>query len=155
MKKESIKRISGEERKTQHDDRWIDVHDDDVMRAMGFLRPFNQSPRDKSVWTKTTREREALKKAKSAYKRHSHFDGHCGTAPRKTGLLRAKLIIQLKKNKEYPKTTYSYICLNTAIDDILDKFKVLNASGFRETLVSKYKFNGKEYRPDERPWINQ
>lgn len=154
MKQKFIKDVElNDEEIVQHDERWIDVHDDDVMRAMGFFRPFNQSPRDPSVWRKTPREREALKRVKTSWK---HEDGHFHTSPRKQGCVRAKLIVQLRKNKEFPNTTYSFVCLNTAIDSILGRFLGINPkTGFPETLVAKYTYNGKTYTPQERPWVNR
>lgn len=46
---------------------WINVHDDDEMRKNGLWRPYNVTPRDPNVWTKTPKEKEALKRAKSRY----------------------------------------------------------------------------------------
>lgn len=47
---------------------WVDVHNDDDMRKNGLWRPYDVTPRDPSVWTKTPKEKAALKKAKSIWK---------------------------------------------------------------------------------------
>ena len=52
---------------SDHAEGWIDVHNDDAMRKAGFFRPYTVTPRDPSVWTKTKKEKEALKRAKSRY----------------------------------------------------------------------------------------
>ena len=100
MKKENTKSPKNKAIQ-QEEDLWIDVHNDNVMREMGFLRPFNQAPRDESVWTKTPNERRLLRIAKSACKKE---DMHFYTVPRKFIPLQGKLIIYLRKNKVYPKT---------------------------------------------------
>lgn len=129
-------------------DRWIDVHDDAVMREMGFSR-FDRTPRDKSVWTKTPNERRLLKATRHTCKGDMHFHA----APAKRGTVRAKLIVQLKSNKYFSKSTYSYMCLNTVIDDILGKFRVNNPkTGYSESIVAKYSYNGKTYALEERPY---
>lgn len=133
----------------EEEDRWIDVHDDDVMRAMGFFRPFNQAPRDKSVWTKTPYERRLLKELRHSDKR----DMRLHSFPGKHIPVRAKLIIQLKKNKKFSKTTYSTECWQHEISSILGKYYWRNSkTGYAESLVAKYVFNGKTYGPNERPF---
>ena len=125
------------------EDRWIDVHNDDVMREMGFFRPFNQAPRDESVWRKTPNERRILRNVRHVGKSE---DMHFHSAPHKHIPVRAKLIIQLKKNKKYPKTTYSTECWLSDITDILSKYQVINPrTKYAESAVAKYSFNGKTY----------
>lgn len=125
----------------------INVYDDDEMRANGFLRPFNQSPRDESVWTKTPKERRMLKEMKYACRKE---DMHFHMAPPKRSTVKAKLIIQLKRNKKFSKTTYSFICLNTAVNEILDKFRTVNPkTGYTTSMIAKYSYNGKQYAPEE------
>lgn len=147
MKKEISK--SPNKAVQQEEDRWIDVHDDNVMREMGFFRPFDQAPRDKSVWSKTPYERKLLN-----YYRHSvKEDMHLHSIPRKHIPVRAKLIIQLKKNKDFPFTTYSTKCWMHEIGDILSMYYARNnKTGYTESVVSKYTFNGRTYAPDERPF---
>lgn len=145
MKQEKIKNPSKVIQREE--DRWIDVHNDEVMREMGFLRPFNQAARDKSVWTKTPSERHLLSKFRWGTSRNMHLH----SVPVKHIPIRAKLIIQLKKNKKYPKTTYSTECWQHEIDDILMKY-CQSSAGLAESLVAKYTFNGKTYGPKERPF---
>ena len=131
------------------DGRWIDVHDDAVMREMGFSR-FERIPRDESVWTKTPRERQLLKKIRNTYK---DLDPHFHSVPPKRGTVRAKLIIQLKSNNVFSKSTYSFECLNTHISNVLEKFKVIDpVTRWLESVVVKYSYNGKTYAPNELPY---
>lgn len=148
MKQENTKSPSKAVQRKE-EDRWIDVHNDDVMREMGFFRPFNQAPRDKSVWTKTPNERRLLRELRHSVKR----DMHIHSIPIKRIPVRAKLIIQLKKNKKFPKTTYSTECWQHEIGDILMQyFWRNNKTGYAENLVLKYSFNGRTYGPNERPF---
>lgn len=149
MKKETTKSPKNKAIQKE-EDRWIDVHDDNVMREMGFNRPFNQAPRDKSVWSKTPNERRLLSQVKHSMRKD---DMHFHATPAKRGTVRAKLIVQLKANKVFPKSTYSQECLNTHISDILGKFKVTDPrSGYSESVVAKYSFNGRTYAPNEVPY---
>ena len=129
------------------DDRWIDVHNDDVMREMGFLRPFIQSPRDKSVWTKNPHEKHILGLVRNQVK----LEMRPYSIPVKHVPVYTKLIIYLKKNKKFSKTTYSIECWQHEIGNILNKYVGKNRDGYAESLISKYVFNGKTYRPNERP----
>lgn len=150
MKKESTKSPKKQGNPNGKDDHWINVHDDDVMRAMGLWRPYNQKPRDPSVWTKTHAERHLLKKLRHVQK---DLDMHFHSIPRKRGVVRTKIIIQLLPNKKFPKTTYSRICWNTEISNILRKFMVTNSkTGYEESAVAKYTYNGKTYGPNELPY---
>lgn len=149
MKKENTKSPK-QGKPTEVEDRWIDVHDDDVMRAHGLWRPYNQSPRDPSVWTKTPAERRILKKL-----RHTHKgeDMHFHSAPRKSIRVRAKLIIQLYKNNKFDKTTYSTECWQHEIPDILSMYYVVDKpSGYAINVVRKYVWNGKTYGPKDLPF---
>lgn len=132
-------------------DRWINVHDDDVVREFGLIRYFKQSPRDKSVWTKTSNERRLLNNSKHiCRKENMHFN----TIPTKHVVVRAKLIIQLKSNKVFQKTTYSFDCSNLSIESILGRFTITNPkTGYMESVVAKYSYNGKTYAPEERPFF--
>lgn len=131
------------------EDRWINVHDDNVMREMGFSRPFNQVPRDKSVWTKTPNERRLLRELRHSVK----LDMHIHSLPNKHIPVRAKLTIQLRKNKRFPKTTYSTVCWQHEIEDVLFKYYWRNnKTGYSECLISKYTFNGRTYGPNEKPF---
>lgn len=147
MKTEIIK--SPKKGNPVEEDRWINVHDDNVMREMGFNRPTLQAPRDKSVWTKTPYEKRILRTVKHSVKGDLHFH----TYPVKHTPVRGKLIIQLKKGHRFPKSTYSIECWVYEIGDILMKYYRTNRkTGCSECIVSKYSFNGQTYRPDERPF---
>lgn len=149
MKKETTKSPKNKAIQKE-EDRWIDVHDDNVMREMGLWRPYNQTPRDKSVWTKTPNERRLLKKYRHTWK---GLDMHFHSAPRKRGVVRAKLIVQLLRNNIFPKTTYSTECLNTEISEFLSRFRVYDQNtGITESAVAKYSYNGRTYAPNEIPY---
>lgn len=154
MKEENYKKVFIEDEEIERDERWIDVHDDDVMREHGLWRPYDQSPRDPSVWRKTPNERRLLRQAMASQGKIKGW--HCGSCGKRNPLVRAKLIVQLKKNKIFPKTTYSFNCFNTAVNEILSRFTVNNPkTDTAETLVAKYSYNGMPYQANERPWINQ
>lgn len=146
MKKEINK---NQENLEEKDDLWIDVHDDDVMREMGFFRPFNQSPRDPSVWTKTPYERKLLKSLRHMFK----GDWRCSYAPKKSIPIRGKIVVQLVKNDDFEKTTYSSQCWMHEIGDILSQYIGKNkVTRVTENLVRWYSFNGRKYAPNERPF---
>lgn len=133
----------------KEEDRWIDVHDDNVMREMGFDRPLNQAPRDKSVWSKTPNERRLLRNVRHSIKGDMHFH----STPPKRAMVCAKLIVQLKSNDAFPKSTYSQECLNTHIGAVLGKFRVTDPkTGCSESVVAKYSYNGITYAPNETPY---
>lgn len=140
MKKENSKQQDG----------WIDVHNDEVMQKMGLLRSSLQSVRDESVWRRTPNEKRILRNIKYiGRKRDMHFH----SIPHAFIPVRAKLIIQLKKNKTYPKTTYSTECWMSDIPEILMKYQVVNPrTKFAESAVVKYSFDGKTYAPNELPF---
>lgn len=149
MKKEANKNPKGNTIKKE-EDRWINVHDDDIMREMGFMRPFKQTPRDKSVWSKTLNERRILHNVKNSCKNE---DMHFHMAPAKQSRVCAKLIIYLNSNDVFPKSTYSFMCLNTAIGEILGKFQITNPrTKVFESAVIKYSYDGKTYKLEERPY---
>lgn len=149
MKKENIKSPK-KGNPVEEEDRWIDVHDDDVMREMGFLRPFNQTPRDESVWTKTPYERRILKKVRHSCKGE---DMHFHLTPKKVIRVRGKLVINLLKNKRFRKTTYSTECWQHEIPEILAKYCVTNRkTGYSTSIVRKYSWNGKAYNPSDVPF---
>lgn len=118
---------------------WVDVRDSALMVTLG-IHPRPAIPRDPSIWTKSEREKEVLRKI-----RHKEKFGKC-RKPVKVTPIYAKLIIYLKKNKRFPNTTYSIICGLHQIGDILYYF---NSKG---SIVSKYFYNGKTYKPEERPF---
>lgn len=147
MKQENSK--SPSKATQREEDRWIDVHNDDVMREMGLLRSFNQTPRDKSVWTKTSNEKRLLHDLRHSVKRDMHLHSY----PIKHIPVRAKLIISFKNNKKCAKATYSTECWQHEISDILSKYLRKNdKTGQVESLVVKYVFNNRTYGPNERPF---
>lgn len=130
------------------EDSWVDVHDSSLMIELGIHYPY-AVPRDPSVWTKTNEEREELKSLRCRHKGRIHFY----TAPvNKSIPVKAKLIIYLKKNKKFPNTTYSTTCWQNEIGNILGMYCHDNKAGYSESVVQKYTYNGKEYKPGERPF---
>lgn len=149
MKKENTK--SPNKAIQQEENRWIDVHNDDVMREMGFFRPFNQVSRDESVWTKTPYERRIFRSVKHTYNENKNMHFH--SIPAKFIKVHGKLIIQLRKNKSFPKTTYSTECWQSDIQDVLSKYVITNHKlKITESVVAKYTWNGKTYYPGELPF---
>lgn len=116
---------------------WVDVHNDDAVRAAGIIRPFDQVPRDKSVWTKTPHERRILRNVKHSYSTDMHFH----SIPFKFIRVSGKLIVQLKKNKTFPNTTYSFKCWQSDIPNIISKF----IDNKQRNVVAKYTWNGKTF----------
>lgn len=146
MKKENTQ--SPSKASQREEDRWVDVHDDALMIELG-IRPAAPAPRDKSVWTKTPYEQRLLKSLRRGSKERIYFH----TIPGKSIPVRAKLVIQLKKNDKFPKTTYSTECWQHEIRSILLNFYQKDKkTGFNECLVSKYSYNEKTYGPNEKPF---
>lgn len=140
--KSPIKAAQGDE------DRWVDVHDEALMVELG-IHPRPVTPRDPSVWTKSKQEKKILRTLRCAHKGKTHL----GTSPRKVIPVRAKLIVQLKKNKRFPHTTYSTICGMHQIGDVLNFFHQWDRQNkMMVNVVAKYTFNGKTYAPNERPF---
>ena len=132
-----------------HDPRWIDVHNDDVMIEMGFFRPVLKEPRDKEVWTRTESEKKILRTLRRVCKRNTRYYSD----PFKFIPVPGTLIIQLKKNKIFPYSTYSKKCWQSDIQRILSKYKVPNPKNNTfKSLVVKYIWNGKTYNPNELPF---
>lgn len=129
----------------EKDSKWIDVHDDKVMREMGFFRPYDVEPRDPSVWTKTNKERRELKRAKGRCSKLGNW--HMGLTPNKEVKLSSKLIVSLKKNNSFDKTTYSFKCRQSNVNNLLDRF--VSKSG--KSLVAKFNWNGKTYNSSQLP----
>lgn len=146
MKKENIKSPSKAPQK--YIDNWVDVHDNALMIELG-IRPRLATPRDSSVWTKSKQEKKLLKTLRRTHKDKMRLS----VIPRKAIPVQDKLIIQLKKNKQFPHTTYSTICSMHQIGDILNFFYQQDRqSKVMVNVVAKYTFNGKTYLPNERPF---
>ena len=140
--KSPIKAAQGDE------DRWVDVHDDALMIELG-IHPRPVTPREHSVWSKSRQEKKILRTLRCAHKGKMHL----GTPSRKAIPVRAKLIVQLKKNKRFPYTTYSTICGMHQIGDVLNFFNQWDRKNrMIVSVVAKYIFNGKTYMPNERPF---
>lgn len=127
---------------------WVDVYDDDLMISLG-IHPSNAIPRDLTVWTKSKNEKDILRSLRCSFK-HKMY---CNSTPQKVIPVKAKLIVQLKKNKKFPHTTYSIDCWMHEINNHLLRFyQQNNKTGYNECLILKYVYNGKTYKPEERPF---
>ena len=146
MKEENVKSpIKAARNDNNH---WVDVHNYALMVELG-IHPSPVTPRDPSVWSKSKQEKKILRTLRCAHKGKMHL----GTSPRKVIPVRAKLIVQLKKNKRFPYTTYSTICGMHQIGDVLNFFNQWDRKNrMIVSVVAKYTFNGKTYTPNERPF---
>lgn len=124
---------------------WIDVHDDDLMVKLG-LRYSKAIPRDSSIWTKTAKEKKEIKKARNKQRLSTSIP------PMKVIPVYDKIIIYLTKNDKFPNTVYSKKCWQYEIPKVLDMFSIVNSKGERKSIVSKYFYNGKTYKPREYPY---
>lgn len=137
MKKDKKKSTKKEE------NRWVDVRNDKVMREMGILRPLPLVPRSSSVWTKTQLEKDVLREERNCTRKG---DMHFHTIPYRHSTVRAKLIIYLKPNKDFDKSTYSKECSLSDVAEVLSNYKVYNKkSKSMESVVAKYSYDGKTY----------
>lgn len=129
------------------EDRWIDIHDDAVMNAMGFPRKLADK-RDPSVWEKTSAERKALKKAKRKFKNYQ-FSSSWGSRTTTIPCV-DKLIIQVNKfskdikNSLPHKSTISYVCAQHQIPNILANF-TYTVGDKVVSNVKKFRFNNVWY----------
>lgn len=112
----------------KNDSEVIDVYNDEQMRAAGFPRPHLQQPRDPYVWKKTAKDRKLLRRY-----RCKMMDGHFHTIPEKVTIAQGKLIVQLKRNKVFPKNTYSFKCVESDVKYLLKKFP--------SEIICKYYWN--------------
>ena len=146
MKEENVKSpIKAARNDNNH---WVDVHNYALMVELG-IHPSPVTPRDPSVWSKSKQEKKILRTLRCAHKGKMHLS----TPPRKVSPIRAKLIVQLKKNKRFPYTTYSTICGMHQIGDVLNFFNQWDRKNrMIVSVVAKYTFNGKTYTPNERPF---
>lgn len=144
---------------------WVNVYDDEWMDELGILYRKPGFVKDPSVWTKTPKEKEALKKARRI--KHKFASLSVGV-PRPMPFY-DKLIIQftndrhLKKvyaknyGKVPSKTTISIKCGQSDIPNVIGKYvgsmkdKLGNDIPF--SLVAKYKWNGTWYTPDQLPYM--
>lgn len=125
----------------------VNLKNEKELMSLG-LRSKSVSPRDPNIWTKSKQEKKAIKKAKHSYKNaHPFEDWHIGNCPDPYYPYQCKLIIYLKKNKVFDKTTYSIICNPNDIQNYLNTY--VDKKG--NSCVKKYKYNGKEYSVEEKP----
>lgn len=129
---------------------WVDVHNDELMHEM-IGRPTNVVPRDPSVWTKTPKEKKLLRNIRHSFNK---YDNHFHSEPKKSIPVEGKLIIFLKKNNRFDKTTYSIKCFQHDIPEILAQYRVNNfKKKVSYSVISKYTWNGKTYKIGEYPYI--
>jgi hypothetical protein len=82
-------------------------------------------------WAKSEEEHQLLQKYKCKQR-----DGHFHTIPPKQNSVYNKLIIQLKSNDMFPKSTYSFMCYDGNVKNLVNRF---NEKG---NFVHNYSFNG-------------
>ena len=130
----------------------VNCNDEKEMESLGYRHPL--VPRDQTVWTKTEFEKKLLKKMKRRFKNYE-FSSNWGYTKLHIPCY-DKLIVQIYKNPDFLKrngfpvshTTFKFFCGQSDISYILSKF--VDESG--HSFVRWYKFNGKEYKPDELPF---
>jgi hypothetical protein len=126
---------------------WVDVYDDDLMVSLGIRYP-QLNERDREVWTKSSQEKQLLKKLRRRFKGNMHFH----SKPKRSIPVRATLIIRLKPNKQFAKSTYSIICWQHEIRNILSQYIVRHNTGLSENLVVNYSYNNKTYHVNQLPF---
>lgn len=141
MKKENSKKVS--KKSVQSESDFVDVHNDALMVALG-IRHDILDPRDENVWVKTPNEKRILKNAKHSSRED---DDHFSVIPNQFIPVWGKLVIYLKKNNKYPKTTYSTECWQNDIASILSKYQAYNKkTESSSSVILKYSWNGKTYK---------
>lgn len=132
MKKKSIKK---------QEEKPVNIYNVAEMMSLGLRS--NEFVRDPSVWTKSKKEKKAARKAAIIYKnRHPEEDWHNPSHYEPYLPYTCKLIIYLSKNKIFDKNVYSIMCNPNRITDYLSRY---------QDYVIKYSYNGKMYKPNERP----
>ena len=135
----------------------VDVHNDAEMVALGLRNPIYPG-RDQSVWSKTDKEKDFLKKMKHSCT--SDLDRGWG-APIKSIPIPGKLIVRIKPSDNFTvvakdgrvmkKTTYSHKCIQSDIPRILSKYAESDGK-VSYSIVINYSWNGKTYNPKEIPF---
>ncbi len=121
--------------KKNNDIEYLDLKNEELCIYLG-IHPRNATPRDPSVWTKTPKEKQELKKLRL---RHKH-DKMFGSIPEEATIpVYDKLILYIKKGP-----TYSIKCGQSDIKHILNKYGLNN--------ILKYSWNGKTYKPGVLPF---
>ena len=145
--------------KGDDDERWVDVHNHELMVLLGFRQPLYKG-RNSTVWEKTPAERKLLKQMKARCTTILP-NGWPWTEPRSQFF--SNLIIRIrpsnkfkfqdKHGNEQKKTYFSHknVC-ETDIPNILAKYYVWKDKS-RQSLVISYTWNGKTYTNNELPNI--
>lgn len=140
-------------------DRWIDIHDHDLMVSLGMQQPYYEG-RDPSVWEKSLEEKAKLAVMKS---RCSTILPSSWPYIPKRSPFSGKLIVRIrpsnkfkfvdKHGNEQKKTYFSHknVCLSD-IPNVLAQYYVWKDKA-RQTLVISYTWNGKTYSANELPDI--
>jgi hypothetical protein len=144
--------------KGDDEDRWVDVHNHELMVYLGIHKPYYVG-RDPKVWTKTDAERKQLAQLKARCTTILP-SGWPGDKPRSK--FSFDLIVRVRPSNKYKfvdkhgntqkKTYFSHknVCL-TDIPNILAKYYVWKKDEGRQSLVISYTWNGKTYSPNELP----
>ena len=143
--------------KGDDEERWVDVHNHELMVFLGCRPPFYEG-RDPKVWEKTEAEKKLLKQMKARCTTILP-NGWPYTEPRSQ--FSFDLIVRIRPSNKFKftdkhgnvqkKTYFSHknICLND-IPNILGKYYVWKDKA-RQSLVISYTWNGKTYAPNELP----
>ena len=143
--------------KGDDEERWVDVHNHELMVYLGVRNPFYKG-RDPKVWEKTKEERKQLEQLKArcttilpkgwpAEEPRSQFSFDLIVRIRPSN----KFKFKDKHGNDQKKTYFSHknVCLSD-IPNILAKYYVWKDKS-RQTLVISYTWNGKTYAPNELP----
>lgn len=137
---------------------FVNINDKDLMISLG-IHPKNAEPRDPSVWTKTIKEKNDVKRMRLRHKKErlTGSNGYDRYIPFHSKLIvhiKADPLYALKTNKDGSpdrstiKTTHSFMCGQSDIPFILAKF--IDNKG--KNLVIRYQWNEKTYKPDVLPF---
>lgn len=126
--------------KNNNDITWVDVHDDELMVSLGIHLPNFVAP----DFAKTPKEKKILKKAKASSPKMERMYGSYKETPYP---LYDKLIVHLKKNDNFSKSTYSFQIWQRQIQGTVGQFTTRKG----KSVVDYYIWNGKKYGPTELP----
>ena len=134
----------------------VNCRDEQEMISLGYRNPL--VPRDKSVWTKTPKEKAVLKRVKRLFKNYE-FGSSWGFHKRAIPCY-GKLRVEIYKNANFCKRngypvshlTYVFNCGQSDIPYLLSKFIIRNKKDETINLVRRYKWNGQYYSPDTLPF---
>lgn len=131
MKKQQVKKVKEEK---------VDIKNDKLMIELGMRLPDRIIP----DFSKTLKEKKMIKKMKKACNEVSR---NWSSAEESSYPLESKIIVNLKKNISYPKTTYSRVIWQYQIDNYINSFRSKKGN----CLVKSYYWNGKTYNVNELP----